>query len=219
MVRVTKFLNDRSEWVSLTVVGSQVRRQVKQGRPGYSRDDVMRIAVQEFNARGYEATSMGDLAKVLGLSKSAIYHHISSKEELLKYATDRALSLLDDLVAEVEALPGPALERLRLLVRGTTLALCREPEYVTLLLRLRGNSEVELEALARRREFTNYLVGLVSAAQEEGALDPDVAPNVAGRLLFGMINSLVEWYSPEGALDQDEVADIVETMAFLGLQL
>lgn len=179
----------------------------------------MRIAVQEFNARGYEATSMGELAKVLGLSKSAIYHHISSKEELLKEATDRALALLDDLVAECNRAEGPALERLRFLVRGTTLALCKEPEYVTLLLRLRGNSKVETAAMARRRAFTGYVVALVEAAQKEGAIDPDVAPGVAGRLLLGMVNSLVEWYSPTGSLEPEEVADIVETMVFLGLEL
>ena len=65
------------------------------GRPGYAREDVIQIAVEEFNARGYEATSMGTLAERLGLSKSAIYHHISSKEEILVEATDKALAELN----------------------------------------------------------------------------------------------------------------------------
>ena len=56
------------------------------GRPGYSKEDVIRIAVQAFNEHGYEATSMGALAKKLQISKSAIYHHVSSKEEILEYA-------------------------------------------------------------------------------------------------------------------------------------
>lgn len=193
--------------------------QTKQGRPGYSREEILYIAAKEFNARGYDATSMGELAKVLGLSKSAIYHHISSKEELLKEATDRALRLLDDLVIQCEEFDGTALDKLRMLVRGTTIALCNEPEYVTLLIRLRGNSEVETSALARRREFTNYLVNLVTLAQQQGSLDPDVNPAVAGRLLLGMVNSLVEWYSPDGPLTPEDVADVVETTAFLGLQL
>ncbi|QGU03212.1 HTH-type transcriptional repressor KstR2 [Corynebacterium kalinowskii] len=192
---------------------------VKQGRPGYNREDILRIAVQEFNAHGYEATSMGDLAKVLGLSKSAIYHHISSKEDLLKSATDKALTLLDSVVAECEESEASAIERLHILVRGTTAALCAEAQYVTLLIRLRGNSEVELAALARRREFTNYLVSLVAEAQGEGALRSEVDSAVAGRLLFGMINSLVEWYVPGGRLDSDQVANIVEVMVFKGLQL
>ena len=61
------------------------------GRPGYAREDVIRIAVEEFNARGYEATSMGARAERRGLSKSAIYHHIASKEEILVEATGKAL--------------------------------------------------------------------------------------------------------------------------------
>ncbi|MEJ5997881.1 TetR/AcrR family transcriptional regulator [Corynebacterium sp. H130] len=191
--------------------------ETKQGRPGYAREDVMRIAVREFNIRGYEATSMGVLAQALGVSKSAIYHHISSKEELLKDATDRALALLDALVLESESSTGSALEKLRGLIRGTTIALCNEPEYVTLLLRLRGNSDVEVEAMARRRDFTNYLVGLIRQAQSEGSVSAELSPGASGRLLLGMVNSLVEWYSPEGALSAEQVADIVETMAFSGL--
>lgn len=173
--------------------------------------------MREFNIRGYEATSMGMLARALGVSKSAIYHHISSKGDLLKDATDRALALLDALVLESESATGPAIEKLRGLVRGTTLALCAEPEYVTLLLRLRGNSEVEMAAMARRREFTNYLVGLIWQAQAEGSVAAELSPGATGRLLLGMVNSLVEWYSPEGSLTAEQVADIVETMAFSGL--
>ena len=82
------------------------------GRPGYTREDVIRIAVNQFNTHGYEATSMGALALTLGVSKSAIYHHITSKEEILVEATDHALLALFDVIDTADALEGDAKDRL-----------------------------------------------------------------------------------------------------------
>ncbi|MCK7636466.1 TetR/AcrR family transcriptional regulator [Corynebacterium pygosceleis] len=187
------------------------------GRPGYSREDILRAAVDAFNAAGYEATSMGALADRLGVTKSALYHHVSSKEELLDEALDRALDTLGGVIDEVGTCEGGDMERLRLLVRGTTLALCAEAPYVTLLLRLRGNSDVERRAMDRRREYTRTVVDLVSGAQADGDLRADVDPATVGRLLFGMVNSLVEWYRPDGHLSPAELAELTGKMAFGGL--
>ena len=53
---------------------------------------------------------------------------------------------------------------------------------------------------------------------EEGALRTDLDPDLVSRLLFGMVNSLVEWYRPSGPVDVDELADAVTVIAFEGLE-
>lgn len=194
------------------------RRTPVRGRPGYGREEVVRTAVEAFNDVGYEAMSMNALAGRLGLTKSAIYHHISSKEEILKEATDRALDTLDAVVRECEHSGGTARHKLHAVVRGTTIALCHETPYVTLLLRLRGNSPVEVDALERRRDFTGYLMELVEEAQAEGAVRADLDAHSVARLLFGMVNSLTEWYSPDGRLSPEELAQIIERLAFQGIE-
>ena len=78
------------------------------------------------------------------------------------------------------------------------LLLVAELPFVTLLLRVRGNTKVERRALARRREFDTAVASLVTQARDEGDLRPDVDPAVISRLLYGMINSVVEWYRPRG---------------------
>ena len=187
------------------------------GRPGYAREDVIRIAVEEFNARGYEATSMGALAERLGLSKSAIYHHIASKEEILVEATGKALEELRAVVdGALEASDDPV-EQLRLLIAGTTRVLCEYPAYVRLLLRLRGNTDVELAIMERRRGITRALVDVVERAQAEGALRTDLEAGVVARLIFGMINSIVEWYKPEGQYAPADLAAITPEMVFTGI--
>lgn len=187
------------------------------GRPGYAREDVIRIAVEEFNARGYEATSMGALAERLGLSKSAIYHHIASKEEILVEATGKALEELRAVVdGALEASDDPV-EQLRLLIAGTTRVLCEYPAYVRLLLRLRGNTDVELAIMERRRGITRALVDVVERAQAEGSLRTDLEAGVVARLIFGMINSIVEWYRPEGQYAPADLAAITPEMVFTGI--
>jgi AcrR family transcriptional regulator len=190
----------------------------RRGRPGHSLDSLLDVAVAVFNERGYEATSMEELAARLGITKSAIYHHVPSKVELLRLALDRALDALFAVTEEPGALTGPAIERLEHVVRGSIRVLTDELPFVTLLLRLRGNSDVERAALGRRREFDGIVTGLVRAAADEGSVRPDVDPAVTSRLLFGTVNSLTEWYRPGGGLSAGELADALVATTFEGLR-
>ena len=142
----------------------------RRGRPGYDQQTVLRRAVEVFNRQGYDGTSMGDLARELGVGKSALYHHVPGKEALLSQALDEAL---DGLTAVLDR---PA---------GTT--------------------------------AYDRLAALVSAAAAEGSLRSDLPPDLVSRLLFGMVNSLVEWYRPGGAVDAEQLADALATLAFEGL--
>lgn len=191
----------------------------RRGRPGYDQATVLRIAVDVFNRHGYEATSMGVLADNLGISKSAIYHHVPSKGDLLRLALDHALSGLEGILNEPGASSGRADDRLEFVLRRTVAVLTERLPFVTLLLRLRGNTEVEREAMERRRTFDHTIAGLVDAARTEGSVRSDIDPRTTTRLLFGTINSIVEWYKPGGPLSAEKLADDVITMVFDGLHL
>ncbi|SFT50552.1 transcriptional regulator, TetR family [Geodermatophilus amargosae] len=192
--------------------------RVRRGRPGHSLDTLLDVAVAVFNERGYDATSMEELAARLGITKSAIYHHVTGKVELLRLALDRALDALFAVTEEPQAVTGRAIDRLEHVVRGSVRVLAAELPFVTLLLRVRGNSPVEEAALARRREFDRIVTDLVRAAEEEGDVRPDVDPAVTSRLLFGTVNSLTEWFRPGGALSADALADALVATAFEGLR-
>jgi AcrR family transcriptional regulator len=193
----------------------------RRGRPGYDQATVLRRAIDLFNRQGYDATSVGDLARELGLTKSAIYHHVDSKESLLAAALDEALDELTDAVDRAVA-PGrhsgaSAYDRLRTVVQESVEILVDHLPAVTLLLRVRGNSEIELAALKRRREIDEKLAGLVAEAAREGAVRADIPPELVSRLLFGTVNSLVEWYRPGGPIDAATVSAAVVHLAFDGL--
>jgi AcrR family transcriptional regulator len=196
----------------------------RRGRPGYDLPSLLAVAVEIFNERGYDGTSMRDLADRLGIAKSAIYHHVAGKEELLRLALDRALAGLSAVAQRTRVLPAPAIERLEYLVRGSVAVLEAELPYVTLLLRVRGNTEVERAALDQRRAIDRFVAELVEQAVHDGDIRPDVDPMVTARLLFGLVNSVVEWYRPEQNPDSRSLAsarslpDAICAMAFDGLR-
>lgn len=189
----------------------------RRGRPGYDRDRLLAVVVQAFNDHGYEATSLGMLSERLGLSRSAIYHHFDSKEQMLEVALAQALDGLEAVFDEPEATTGQADARIRHVLRGAVLVLTAELPSVTLLLRLRGNTEVERAALARRRAIDGRLRALFERARDEGTLRPEVDPRLAERLTFGMVNSLVEWYRPDGRTSPEALADAVLAYVDAGL--
>ncbi len=199
--------------MTATVSSDAPRRR---GRPGYDLESLLRVAVDVFNERGYDGTSMEDLSKRLGIAKSAIYHHVPGKEELLRLSLDRALDGLFAVAARVQAADGRAIDRLELLVRGSVRVLQDELPHVTLLLRVRGNTPVERAALDRRRTFDRYVARLVREAEQDGDVRPGLNPAVTAHLLFGLVNSIVEWYRP----GKDGVAldDMVVRIAFDGLR-
>ena len=201
-----------------TVLPAAGRRR---GRPGHDLASVLAVSVELFNERGYDGTSMRDLAVRLGIAKSAIYHHVAGKEELLRMALDRALAGLSVVADRARALPAPAIERLEYLVRGSVEVLEAESPYVTLLLRVRGITDVERAALDRRRAFDRFVAELVADAVRDGDIRPDADAMITARLLFGLVNSIVEWYRPDrGARRADALplADQVCAMAFDGLR-
>lgn len=198
----------------------------RHGRPAYDRDSLLEIAVVVFNERGYDGTGMEELARRLGLSKSSIYHHVSGKEELLELAVNRALDALFAVLDEEEKQTrGPdsgspettATARMKRIVHRSVEVLAAELPYVTLLLRLHGNSEVEQRALARRREFDHRVAELMTRAAAEGGIRADIDPHLASRLLFGTVNSLVEWYRPDRGLTVATLADALTAILFDGL--
>jgi AcrR family transcriptional regulator len=160
---------------------------------------LLEVAVAVFTERGYDGTSMEDLARASGLSKSSLYHHIDGKEQLLRLALERAVEPLFDVTREPGAVQGRAIDRLEHVVRREVEVLAERLPYVTLLLRVHGNTEVERWALEQRREFDRFVARLVDQAAAEGDVRDDLDAPVVTRLLFGMINSLVEWYRPPGA--------------------
>ena len=184
----------------------------------YDIDSLTDVALLVFARKGYDGASMDDVATEAGITKASIYHHVSGKEALLARGLGRALDALHAILDEKEAKDGRAAARLRHLVRRVAETTTSHLVEVTVLFRVRGNSATERDALERRRRFDRTVAELVAQAQREGDVRADLDPALVTRLMFGMSNSLVEWYRHDGAIGAETITAAVLALIFEGLE-
>ena len=180
-------------------------------------DSLLATTVEVFIQKGFDGTSMEDLSQRLGISKSAIYHHVTSKNELLDIAVSRALDDLGEVMELNRRLTTNPVDRLEHLIRASVGVLVARKPFVTLLLRVRGNTDVERRALQRRKAFDQYCADLVAEGVEVGLVRPDIDPTITARLLFGMVNSLIDWARPQTEAEVIALSDAVWGLAFDGM--
>jgi len=193
------------------------RPSAKQRKP-YNLDAILDVAVGVFRERGYDGSTLDDVARAAGITKASIYYHVRSKEELLARGVGRALDALFAVLDERPAKRGRAATRLKYIVHRTIEITVDKLPEVTLLLRVRGNTPVERQIMERRREFDHLIARVMRQAQRQGDIRADVEPRLATRLLFGMLNSITEWYRQGGRLDAPEVAEAISRIAFQGME-
>jgi AcrR family transcriptional regulator len=188
-----------------------------EARKPYDIDSLTDVALAVFAERGYDGASMDDVARAAGITKASIYHHVAGKEALLERGLNRALDALFAILEEPEAAAGDAATRLRFIIRRvaeTTLTLLPE---LTVLFRVRGGSDVQRAALDRRRAFDRHVAELIATAQREGTVRADIDARTLVRLMFGMSNSVVEWYRPGGAIAPAQLVEMLLALAFAGI--
>lgn len=176
-------------------------------RAAYTPERLTDVAVQVFNARGYDATRMEHIANAANITKSSLYHHVSGKEELLDFALRRAITALFATLEQPGLEGADATERLSAVIRSVIATELHLVPEVSLLSRVRGNTVAEQWALAERRRFNEIVTDLVRDAQQEGSLPDDTDPALLTRLALGMTTSVIEWYRPDGTWSSKGIAD------------
>ncbi|HZO80641.1 MAG TPA: TetR/AcrR family transcriptional regulator [Candidatus Binataceae bacterium] len=192
-------------------------RPSREHREPYDIESITDAAVRVFNRRGYEAASMEDVARETGLRKSSLYYHVSGKEELLARALERAFNRLLGILEEPGSRSGSPLARLRHIVYRGVLITLEFVQEVELLQRIKGNTPTERQAMARRRRFDREVAALVAEAVAAGELRADIEPGLMTRLIFGMSNSITQWYRREGRLRPEQIAEAVLSLVFEGI--
>ncbi len=182
----------------------------------YDIDSLTDVAFALFAQRGFDATSMDEIARAAGITKASIYHHVSGKEALLQHGLDRALTALFAVLDEPASCEGAPRARLEAIVTRVALVTMAMLPEVSVLFRVRGNSRTERAAMERRRTFDAAVTGLVQAAQRERSVRADIDPALATRLIFGMSNSVAEWYRPNGRMGAQEIASAIGRIVFEG---
>ncbi len=183
-----------------------------------TRDDILEAAAQIFRQKGYHATSMADIAQAVNLQKASLYHHVSSKQEILLALLDRALDILIARLEQVLAEPRSPADKLRQAVRSYVDILVEHRDLATvLLIEFRALDDALRQTHVPRRDaFEALWRDLIREGVRSGEFVPtDVSLAVKG--ILGMLNWLVIWYRPDGRQSPAQIADCFADLVLHGL--
>lgn len=180
---------------------------------------ILETAARLICERGFDGTSMQEVAAACRMTKAGLYHHIQSKEQLLVAIMSYGMDMFEQQVlAQVKDVADPV-ERLRACMRRNVLLVTRDlSKEVTIILHehatLHGEAREYIDS--RKKRYVRFLEDTIAEAQRAGRMRP-VDPTVAAFSLLGMVLWIYKWYRPDGRLSDEQIADGMEELLLRGL--
>ena len=185
--------------------------------PSDRRVELTRAAARLFAERGYQGTSLADLAEALGVQKPSLYHHIDSKEDLL---WDVACEGAEAFHAALDAVPEDvvACERIRLALRGHLRVVAGQLDVSTVFVRewRHLSGERRERFVAERRRYEERIRELYADGLERSELRADLDVAAAALLFLSAANWAYTWLRPGG--DIDALADRFSAVLLDGMR-
>ena len=181
--------------------------------------EILERAARLIFQRGYEATSMQEIAESCGLTKAGLYHHIKTKEALLLAIMHYGMDLFEEMVVNKVVDIADPLARLReCMARNIALVTHDSSKEVTIILHehqtLTGDAQREINA--RKKRYVQFLEKSFRDAIERGQLRP-VDPTLAAFSFLGMVLWTYKWYRPGGRIAAPQLSDGMIELFFEGL--
>lgn len=185
------------------------------------RQEVIDTAARIFHKKGYEATSIQEIAEEVGILKGSLYYYIETKEDLLfgviKEAYDAALNLIEQL----EQRDGGALELIEALVHGHAEIFSKNYVQSSVFFReFRALSEGRQQTIRQAGDVYNrFLVSQIRRGQRSGEVRSEINPRLVAIGIIGMMNSMAFWYRPGGPASAAQIGTEFSRLVIGGLQV
>ncbi len=183
-----------------------------------TRDDILEAAAQVFRQKGFHGASMANIAEAVNLQKASLYHHVSSKQEILLELLDRALELLLERISPIATQSIPADERLRQMIREYLQILAENTDLSAVLLFEHRSLESKQHArhVPNRDKFEALWRNVLADGVRTKKFICDDIP-LATRAILGIMNWTITWYRPSGELTIKQIADQYSNLLLNGL--
>lgn len=180
--------------------------------------EIYRTAAEIILRKGYDATSVNDIANALGMTKAGLYHYIHGKKELLFDIMNYGMEELDREVVTPAQNIADARTRLKFMIVSHTKLVTRGQGAVTILVdEITALTPAQSRKITRHKRFYfDFLRNTLDQLKAEGKL-LDVDTTVATFTLLGMILWPSRWFRQDGALTSEQVGQEILKIAVQGL--
>lgn len=181
--------------------------------------EILECAINLFRSKGYHATSMQDLADAVGLQKGSLYHYISSKEDLLMKIVDRAMRAMVLKAESIEKENLEPAEKLFRAIREQIELVASNLGSLTVFIRDTHALTPEQKEIIRagRRRYRELYDSIIRQGISEGVFR-EVDTRVVSLALFGMGNSIYQWYQTDGRLKAQAMGRAFADMLVNGIK-
>jgi AcrR family transcriptional regulator len=196
-------------------------RENRTGSPKKREQEIIDAAAEIFHRQGYSDTSVQNVADAVGILKGSLYYYIDSKDDLLYRVLlevhDAAHTILEEVVAMDNLSPLEKLDAyVRLHVEYNTRNLTKIAVYYHDYKLLAPERRAEIRR--QRKLYEDFVLSLVTLAQLQGEVAPDLDPAVLSYCLFGALNSVYTWYRPGGKVSTEQLADTLARFVLAGVR-
>jgi AcrR family transcriptional regulator len=193
---------------------------VRSGSGPVSAELIEQEAVRLFGERTYPVVGMRDIGDAVGLLPGSLYVHISSKEDLLLRIVERGIQNYLDAITPVVESGEPATARLRGAISAHmgVLAVTVEQTRVAVHQWTYLSPENQHQVAAMRRRYEELFDRILREGIAAGDFREMPHPRVAVLSTIGMLNSVTQWYSPDGPLSAEEIGEVLADNALVGLR-
>jgi AcrR family transcriptional regulator len=195
-------------------IAGRRKAALEDGGAGYKtrRQEIVREAAKVFEEKGYEATTLNDIAERLGTDRASLYYYVGSKEELLHEIVRQVLEENVAAAEQVMAQPGTPAEKIEGLIEYMILSFDKNyPHmyvYVEDLARIsRQESDWARDVVKKTKRFESIVVQILDDGRKDGTFRSDLPNHISALALFGMINWTHRWYKPGSAHSAREIAE------------
>jgi AcrR family transcriptional regulator len=206
-----------------TSTGPEPTRRRQRWPGGYdpenTRKSLITSALELFERRGFDRTSVQEIADHARLTKGAFYHHFESKDDLLRHIQEEYLEAQLAAVRQIQAGSDDPKVRVKELIRFSLASVAEYRSHVTIFYQERRYLTGELFAeVTRQRDLVEAaFTGMIQDGVASGAFRSDVDARIITFGLVGMCAWAYQWLNAGGPLSVDEVARQFSAMALEGL--
>jgi len=182
-----------------------------------TRIDILKSAAKAFRRLGYHGASVEQIASALEMKKGNLYYYFKNKEEILFACHQYSLDRLTRLLEEIDGGSAGADVKLRQLIDAFVHTILDELHGTALFLELEALSPAHLKTVIARRDTFEHGVRLViERGMSSGTFAPG-DPKLLAFVLFGAVNWIPRWYSPDGPASSQTIADAFADFFVTGL--
>lgn len=184
---------------------------------GLKIEALFREAAVSFHRNGYAGTSLADISARLGVSKTALYYYVDSKQALLLGCHMAASDAADAVIEQVPATGLNGVEKLHMALRLHAESILSETSPSVLALEESALAPENLSAVVQRRDrFQSAFVRFIREGIADGSI-VDCDPKLAAFAVLGGVNWVEKWYRPGGAWSASQIARAMADMLVRGV--